>query len=129
MRTKSHDTIDLDAVKVLDHLVQRAVSIKASDIHLEPRRKALNVRFRIDGVMSDQGTLPLDLAPSFAAAVAASPRHRSAGFMPTPEEAGAGTEAMTSDHRPSTYGEQLWNYFNRSYADAMRHHHGAVLDN
>lgn len=64
MRTKSHDTIDLDAVKVLDHLVQRAVSIKASDIHLEPRRKALNVRFRIDGVMSDQGTLPLDLAPS-----------------------------------------------------------------
>ncbi len=60
---KGNETIELDAVKVLDHLVQRAVSIKASDIHLEPRRKSLNVRFRIDGVMSDQGTLPLDLAP------------------------------------------------------------------
>ncbi len=59
-----HETLDLDAVRVLDHLVQRAVKVKASDIHLEPRRKALNVRFRIDGVMSDQGTLPLDLAPS-----------------------------------------------------------------
>jgi type II secretory ATPase GspE/PulE/Tfp pilus assembly ATPase PilB-like protein len=60
----SSDALDLDAVKVLDHLVQRAVSIKASDIHLEPRRSSLRVRFRIDGVMSDQGSLPLDLAPS-----------------------------------------------------------------
>lgn len=57
-------TSDLDAVRVLDHLVQRAVSMGASDIHLEPRRKALEVRFRIDGVMSAQGSLPLDLAPS-----------------------------------------------------------------
>jgi general secretion pathway protein E/type IV pilus assembly protein PilB len=60
----SPETLDLDAVKVLDHLVQRAVSINASDIHLEPRRTSLRVRFRIDGVMSDQGSLPLDLAPS-----------------------------------------------------------------
>jgi len=81
------------------------------------------------GPSLDTPLAPLDLAPSFAAAVTASPRHRSAGFMPTPEEAGAGTEAMASAHRPSTYGEQLWNYFNRSYADAMRHHHGAVLEN
>ncbi|MEM1029937.1 MAG: GspE/PulE family protein [Myxococcota bacterium] len=55
---------DLDAVKVLDHLVERAVRVGASDIHLEPRRKALRVRFRIDGVMGDQGSLPLELAPS-----------------------------------------------------------------
>ncbi len=55
---------DLDAVKVLDHLVGRAVSAKASDIHLEPRRRQLRVRFRIDGVMVDQGTLPLELAPA-----------------------------------------------------------------
>lgn len=54
---------ELDAVKVLDHLVQRAVVAKASDIHLEPRRRQLRVRFRIDGVMVDQGTLPLELAP------------------------------------------------------------------
>ena len=53
---------ELDAVKVLDHLVQRAVSAKASDIHLEPRRRHLRVRFRIDGVMVDQGTLPLEMA-------------------------------------------------------------------
>ena len=60
---------DLDAVKVLDHLVKRAVTIKASDIHLEPRRKSLRVRFRIDGVMADQGALPIDLAPALVTRV------------------------------------------------------------
>ncbi len=60
---------DLDAVKVLDHLVKRAVTVGASDIHLEPRRKSLRVRFRIDGVMADQGALPVDLAPSLVTRV------------------------------------------------------------
>jgi general secretion pathway protein E/type IV pilus assembly protein PilB len=65
--TESHtprDDWSLDAVKVLDHLVQRAVSVGASDIHVEPKRRNLRVRFRIDGVMSEQGTLPIDLGPS-----------------------------------------------------------------
>lgn len=57
------ENIDLDAVRVLDHMVQRAVKVGASDIHLEPKRRALRVRFRIDGVMADQGTLPIELAP------------------------------------------------------------------
>ncbi len=54
----------MDAVRVLDHLVQRGVSMGASDIHVEPKRKALRVRFRVDGVMTPQGSLPIDLAPS-----------------------------------------------------------------
>lgn len=54
---------DLDAVRVLDHLVARAVKTRASDVHVEPRREGLQVRFRIDGVMTPQGTLPADLAP------------------------------------------------------------------
>lgn len=58
------DATDLDAVRVLDHLVRRAVNVGASDIHLEPKRKGLRVRFRIDGVMSEQGSLPLELAPA-----------------------------------------------------------------
>lgn len=66
----------------------------------------------------------LDLAPRYAAAVAASPHHHDAGFMPTPAEAAAGAAAMSSDHQPETYGEQLWNYFSRSYADQMARHHG-----
>jgi general secretion pathway protein E/type IV pilus assembly protein PilB len=54
---------DLDAVQVLDHLVRRAVAMGASDIHIEPKRDVMRVRYRIDGVMVGQGQLPLDLGP------------------------------------------------------------------
>lgn len=54
---------DLDAVQVLDHLVRRAVAMGASDIHVEPKRDTLRVRYRIDGVMVGQGQLPTDLGP------------------------------------------------------------------
>lgn len=60
---------DVDAVKVLDHIVRRAAAMGASDIHLEPRREALRVRFRLDGVMVAQGSLPLDLAPPITSRV------------------------------------------------------------
>jgi general secretion pathway protein E/type IV pilus assembly protein PilB len=54
---------ELDAVQVLDHLVRRAVAMGASDIHIEPKRDTIRVRYRIDGVMVSQGQLPLELAP------------------------------------------------------------------
>lgn len=59
MHNSPEDWAPEDAVQVLDHLVKRAVGLRASDIHLEPKRRELRVRFRIDGVMADQGTLPL----------------------------------------------------------------------
>ena len=68
----------------------------------------------------------LPLGPEYAAAVEASAHHQSAGFMPTPAEAELGTGAMASAHRPDTYGEQLWNYFSRSYRDQMLAHHSDV---
>ncbi len=60
---------ELDAVQVLDHLVRRAASAGASDIHIEPKRETLRVRFRIDGVMVNQGQLPLELAPPLTSRV------------------------------------------------------------
>ena len=79
--------------------------------------------FHGPSLTTELGRLPL--AQEFAAAVAASPHHQTAGFMPTPDEANLGTAAMTSGHRPQTYGEQLWNYFSRSYGEQMALHHGA----
>jgi len=79
------------------------------------------------GPSLDTSLAPLDLDPKFAAAVDASAHHRSAGFMPTPAEANAGTAAMASEHRPTTYGEQLWNYFHRSYPEQMQRHHGSTM--
>ena len=78
--------------------------------------------FHGPSLTTELGQLPL--APEFAAAVANSSHHQDAGFMPTPDEAGTGTAAMASHHRPQTYGEQLWNYFSRSYAAQMAQHHG-----
>ncbi|WP_437751116.1 GspE/PulE family protein [Sorangium sp. So ce1389] len=60
---------DLDAVKVLDHLVRRAVSMGASDIHVEPKRDSIRVRYRVDGVMVAQGQIPINIGPSLASRV------------------------------------------------------------
>lgn len=50
------------AVLVLDEIVRRAQRAKASDIHLEPKRDRLAVRFRVDGEMVEQPSVPFDLA-------------------------------------------------------------------
>jgi isopenicillin N synthase-like dioxygenase len=66
---------------------------------------------------------PLPLDPRFGEAVATSERHSRAGFMARKEETESGVGDMLSDHRASTYGEQLWNYFSRSYPANMALHH------
>ncbi|HQP34199.1 MAG TPA: hypothetical protein PLI95_03435, partial [Polyangiaceae bacterium] len=43
-----------DAVTILDDMIRRAANIGASDIHLEPKRDRMQVRFRIDGTMVEQ---------------------------------------------------------------------------
>lgn len=67
---------------------------------------------------------PLPLDPSFAAAVASSPRHSAAGFMAAIDETEAGVADMSSTDRADTYGNQLWRYFARSYPDNMARHYG-----
>ncbi len=47
-----------DVVRALDQLVQRAVELRASDIHIEPKDHMLRVRLRIDGVLVEQRPLP-----------------------------------------------------------------------
>ena len=69
------------------------------------------------GPSLDMALDPLPLDPRFAEAVARSPRHAGAGFMAQRDETEAGVGDMQSKHHPGTYGEQLWNYFSRSYPD------------
>lgn len=70
--------------------------------------------------------LPLD--DSYADAVGASPRHRDAGFMAPKAETEAGVGDMASHHLPATYGEQLRNYFVRSYPEIVALHHPELVD-
>jgi isopenicillin N synthase-like dioxygenase len=68
---------------------------------------------------------PLPLDHRFAESVAASPRHRDAGFMAKRDEL-LGGERGTRSTSAACYGEQLWNYFARSYPDLVRRHHPDV---
>jgi isopenicillin N synthase-like dioxygenase len=69
---------------------------------------------------------PLALDERFAAAVAASPHHREAGFMARHDELLDGARGTTSV-AASTYGRQLWNYFVRSYPDLVARHHADLV--
>lgn len=69
---------------------------------------------------------PLPLDHRFADAVAASPRHRDAGFMARRDELLDG-ERGTRSTGAACYGEQLWNYFVRSYPELVARHHPDVV--
>ncbi|HEU5300187.1 MAG TPA: GspE/PulE family protein [bacterium] len=45
-------------IKLVNRLVEEAVRKRASDIHVEPQGRAIRVRYRIDGVLKVQHTLP-----------------------------------------------------------------------
>ena len=50
-------------VKVIDSIIQQAVSKGASDIHIEPQESSLYVRIRIDGVLHDLTSFSLKAHP------------------------------------------------------------------
>ncbi len=55
---KQLDANDQSVVMVVDWLWQYAFDMRASDIHLEPRREQCVIRFRIDGVLHPVYQLP-----------------------------------------------------------------------
>ena len=65
--------------------------------------------------------LPLDA--SFAEAVAASAWHAEAGFMARRSEIESGVDGIESREGAGVYGQQLWNYYCRSYPDNVARHH------
>lgn len=46
------------APEILEEIFEDAYTFRASDIHFEPRREDVVVRFRVDGVLHDAGHLP-----------------------------------------------------------------------
>jgi type IV pilus assembly protein PilB len=64
------DVVELQAsakeapvVKLVHSIIADAVNRGASDIHFDPRREAMQVRYRVDGVMVDSTTVPNNLVP------------------------------------------------------------------
>ncbi len=48
-------------IKIVASLLREAVQMKASDIHIEPQKSRLRVRFRVDGRLQEQTSLPAGL--------------------------------------------------------------------
>lgn len=46
------------APEIIDEIISDAIGFKSSDIHLEPSGEIVLIRFRVDGVLKEAGTLP-----------------------------------------------------------------------
>jgi general secretion pathway protein E len=51
-------------IRLVSHLITRAVENRASDIHIEPFQNRLVVRYRIDGILREQTAPPLRFKPA-----------------------------------------------------------------
>ncbi len=64
LRESMKITEDAPVTKMVSVIVRNAVEGRASDIHVEPQRDKLRVRFRVDGVLHTSLTLPVDIHPA-----------------------------------------------------------------
>jgi len=72
-----HEMRDIDvsresgegAVAVLDSLLQRAIQMRASDLHIEPLESKVRIRLRVDGGLVALTELPLGFAPQLISRV------------------------------------------------------------
>jgi len=51
-----------EAVIAVKEVIESAVRARATDIHLEPKEKELNIRFRVDGILHALPSYPIQLA-------------------------------------------------------------------
>ncbi len=61
------DADDTPIVRFVNKVLLDAINKKASDIHFEPYEKKFRVRFRMDGVLQEIATPPVNLSPRIAA--------------------------------------------------------------
>jgi len=50
---------DAPVIRLVNHLFERVMDLKASDIHFEPEERNFNIRCRVDGIMHIIDSLPL----------------------------------------------------------------------
>ena len=58
---------DAPIVRIVDSIIESALALRASDIHFEPQEHGLRIRFRVDGRLMDQASIPRNQLPSVLA--------------------------------------------------------------
>lgn len=56
-------------IRMVNHLMERALDLNASDIHFEPEEQSLHVRCRVDGVMVTLERLPVNITSAVASRI------------------------------------------------------------
>ncbi|MDY0362469.1 MAG: type II secretion system ATPase GspE [Desulforegulaceae bacterium] len=52
------DTASAPIIRLVNHIISRAVKVNASDIHIEPYQDKFHIRFRVDGVLYEMLSPP-----------------------------------------------------------------------
>ncbi len=60
----SNDIQNAPAVRLLDTIVETAIRINASDIHIEPFEKIVRTRYRVDGKLTEYQNFDIGLLPN-----------------------------------------------------------------
>ncbi len=107
-----HDTPSAPTIRLVNSIVERAATERASDIHLEPAEKEMVVRMRVDGMLRNVLTVPKELEGSVIS------RLKVMGNMDTserkiPQDGRANVRVKTKDidlrisTLPTIYGEKM----------------------
>lgn len=106
------DTSSAPTIRLVNSIVERAATERASDIHLEPAEKEMVVRMRVDGMLRNVLTVPKELEGSVIS------RLKVMGNMDTserkiPQDGRANVRVKTKDidlrisTLPTIYGEKM----------------------
>ena len=58
--TSQEIAVDVEIIEAVNMLMESSINLGASDIHIDPREKDVRVRFRVDGLLSEYYTLPIE---------------------------------------------------------------------
>jgi type IV pilus assembly protein PilB len=52
-------SVDTEIIEAVNMLMDSAIKIGASDVHIDPREKDVRIRFRVDGILQQYYTIPI----------------------------------------------------------------------
>ena len=60
-RAPADASSDISVARQLDRLLEEGMKARASDIHIEPDESRVRIRYRIDGILHEVASLPLNV--------------------------------------------------------------------
>jgi type IV pilus assembly protein PilB len=103
---------DAPVIRLANLIINQAITDRASDIHIEPRRDGVKIRYRVDGVLTDSMNLPRKISAPLASRIKImSDMDIAEKRVPQDNRIGATIGGKEFDFRVSTlptiYGEKI----------------------